>query len=169
MATYTTENYTNGAKVRVTSDNPQWRSFTHKLPAGTAYASADVINLATFGDDYQIVAFRVSTNASIAADTGSCLLKLTSDSDGSAAADTLYTIGAGSEDLGGAGAVFGDYVVTDHRSTDGAVLSLTLGILGTPVSTGERSITVSVLVSPIASNAGVEGANLVTYESPYTL
>ena len=36
MATYTTENYTNGARLRVTSDEAKWQSFTHKMPAGTA-------------------------------------------------------------------------------------------------------------------------------------
>jgi len=166
MATYSTEQYLTGAKVRTTADQPQWFSFTHSLPASTAYASADRINFAKMGDDHQIIAYRVNTNASIAADTGDSVLKVNDDADGSAG-DT--DISGNIADLGGAAAQQSAFIAVDHSTTDGGALFLTLGTLTTAVSTGERSVTLSVLVGRKEAADPVAGTERLTYESPYTL
>ncbi len=165
MATYSTEQYLTGAKVRVTADQSEWFNFTFKLPAGTAFASADRINLALMGDNHQIVSYQVGTDASIAATTGNSTLSVTSDADGSSGDDN---ISGNIADFGGAGATVGGFISVDHRTTDGAALFLTLGTLGTAVSTGERSVNVSVLVKGVSATAPVYGASRVTYSSPYT-
>ena len=165
MATYSTEDYSIGAKVRVTADQPQWRQFTHKLPSGTAYASADRINLCKMGDDHQIIAYRVGTNASIAATTGNSTISVNSDADGSAGDDNIT---GNIADFGGAGATVAGYTSVDHSTTDDGDCFLTLGTLGTAVSSGERAITVSLLVARKEAAAPVNGVR-ITYSSEYSL
>ncbi len=159
MATYTTENYTNGARLRVTSDEPKWQSFTHKMPAGTAYATGDVIQFAKLGVGYSATAYAVATNASIAATTGNSLLKIGSTS-----------LAGNIADFGGDDASVGGFCSADANvSAGGDALSLTLGTLGTAVSTGERTITLRVLVAKQETAAASEGTERVRYSSPYTL
>lgn len=157
MATYTSQFYDEGPKLRAASEQPQWVRLTHKLPAGTAYASADVINFALLGGNQSIMAYTVSTNASIAAATNNSLLKIASTS-----------LAGNIADFGGADALVGGFCSGDSNiSADGDALSLTLGTLDTAVSTGERSITLTVLLAQQESRALVEGGSKVVYENHY--
>lgn len=157
MTTYNSQFYDEGPKLRAPTEQPQWVRLTHKLPAGTAYASADVINFAKLGVGQSVMAYTVSTNASIAATTGNSLLKIDTDS-----------LAGNIADFGGANALVGAFCSGDNNiSVAGDALSLTLGTLGTAVSTGERSITLSVLLASVESRALVEGGAKVTYSNPY--
>lgn len=157
MTTYNSQFYDEGPKLRAASEQPEWVRLTHKLPAGTAYASADVINFAKMGAGQSIMAFTVSTNASIAATTGNSLLKIDTDS-----------LAGNIADFGGDDALVGAFCSGDNNiSVDGDALSLTLGTLGTAVSTGERSITLTVLLAQQESRALVEGGAKVEYSNHY--
>ncbi len=158
MATYSSETYLSGAKVRATAESPFYQTFTFKLPAGTAFASADRLNLFKLGADHQILAYKVGTNASIAATTGDSTLTA-----------NATNVSGNIADFGGAGATVGAFTSVDYKSADGDAVFLTLGTLGTAVSTGVRSINVSVLVGLVEAAAPVYGAARVEYDSPYTL
>lgn len=157
MTTYNAQFYDEGPKLRAPAEQPQWVRFTHKLPAGTAYATGDVINFAVMGAGQTILSYFVGTNASIAATTGNSLLKVGSTS-----------LAGNIADFGGDDANVGGNTSADANvSASGDALSLTLGTLGTAVSSGERSITLSVLVAQQESRALAEGTSRLSYSNHY--
>lgn len=138
MATYSSTNYlTNGAKVRSSSNQPEWFSYTYKLPSTLTLATGDVIKFAKMGANQQILQYAVSTTGSVGTGTGT---------DGALAIGST-SLDASVGNFGGTNASIGEIVVLDHVSADEDDLKLTLGTMDTATTSGTRSIHLRVLVA----------------------
>lgn len=160
MANWDSLAYTQGAKVRATSEQPEWFSFTVTIPDGKALADNDALRFAVFGANQKILAYSLGCDASL----------------GTADADTadLY-IGAYRLDdsIENNSLAVADYVSTEfisvaHVTADGDILKVdTEAALNSQTTSGVRKITLAVLVAQ--QNAADAASGLVEYESRYTL
>lgn len=160
MANYDSIDYTNGARVRVTSANPQWRQFSITIPAGVALVDEDELRFCKMGADHKILEYTLGCDASLgtaAGDTadlvvGSTVIDASVEGDCLAVAD--YT--------------GGETIAVAHITADGDVVKVdTSTALDSQTTTGARTVTLSLLVAR-QNNATYTGES-VTYESPYTL
>jgi len=161
MANWDSLAYTQGAKVRATSEQPEWFSYTITLPAGSALADEDELRFAVFGANQKILAYSLGCDASIGtsnADTadlviGSTVIDAAVETDGLAVADRAYTAN----------------IAVAHVTADGDILKLdTSTALDSQTTTGVRKITLAVLVAQQNAADAASGSR-VTYASPYTL
>lgn len=142
MATYDATNYDNSPiKLRSGAEQPTWFSFTYKVPTTLTLATGDIIRLAKAGSGQQIIAAQVGCTGSIAAGSGTSVIKTGST--------TVASLG----DFGGADGNAGIWSAGAHVTAADADITLTLGTLTTATTSGARSINVRLLVAQQESRA----------------
>jgi hypothetical protein len=153
--------YTQGAKVRATSEQPQWFSFTITLPNGKALVDEDELRFAIFGANQKILAYALGCDAAIGIvpqDTadlviGSTVIDAEVETDCLIVADRAYTAN----------------IEIAHVTADGDILKLDISTaLDSQTSSGVRKITLSVLVAQ-QNNSDAAATSLIDYSSQYTL
>jgi hypothetical protein len=151
MATYTNSYYdAQGSKIRASSEQPEWFSFTYQVPTTLTLATGDIIKFAKFAANQQVLQYAVGANGSIATGTG---------------ADGALAVGSTSIDtsvgnFGGNDSSIGEIIVVDHVSADNDDLKLTLGTLDTATTSGTRSITLRVLVANQEARASTPSTSI---------
>lgn len=151
MATYNATNYdVQGAKIKASSEQPEWFSFTYQVPTTLTLATGDIIKFAKFAANQQVLQYSVGANNSIASGTGA---------DGALAVGST-SVDASVGDFGGNDSNIGEIIVVDHVSADNDDLKLTLGTLSSATTSGTRSINLRVLVANQEARAQVIGPSI---------
>lgn len=160
MANYDSVDYTNGARVRASSDSPEWRQFSITIPAGVALVDEDELRFCKMGADHKILQYTLGCDASLGTSAndsadlvvGGIVIDAAVETDGFAVADRTY----------------GATIAVAHITADGDIVKLdTSTALDSQTTSGARTITLGLLVAR-QSNATYTGERL-TYSSPYTL
>lgn len=162
MANYDSVDYTNGARVRVTENRPQWFSWSVTIPDGVALADEDEIRFAKLGAGYKVLKYTLGCDASLgSASGGPDVMDL-------ALGSTVIDAAVEGDSLIVADRTYGSTIAVAHVSAGGDVLKLdTSTALDSQTSSGARTITLSALVG-LQNLATYTGEN-VRYSSPYTL
>lgn len=158
--TYTTLQYDQGAKLRATSEQPQWYSVTFQLADGGALADSDVIKFAKLGANQKVLQYSLGCDASFAsscADDGVITVGST-DIDTSVEGDTIAV--ADRTNL--------ESVAVAHVSADDDDLKFTVGNLTAASTSGVRKLTLSVQLQQ-QNSASAARYSTIDYSSSYPL